>query len=87
MRVLAKPIEMICWFEKDGTPHPVRFRIEDESGSYITMLIHKVLKVDKERLAGNWMYRFTCQGIVGGSVKIYEVKYELGTCKWILFKI
>ncbi len=33
MKVLAMPIEMVCWLEKTGMPHPVRFRIsrEDES--------------------------------------------------------
>ncbi|MGF7056911.1 hypothetical protein HNR33_000578 [Brassicibacter mesophilus] len=26
MKVVAKPIQMVTWFEEDGTSHPIKFR-------------------------------------------------------------
>lgn len=87
MRVIAKPVQMICWFEENGVPHPLRFRIKADDESFIVIKVHKVLQKDKEKLAGNNMLLFRCQSIVDGTEKIYELKYEINTCKWILFKM
>ena len=43
--------------------------------------------MDKEKLAGNEMLVFKCQSLIDGVLKMFEIKYELRTCKWILFKI
>ncbi len=87
MKVIAKPIEMIAWFEEDGTPNPVRFKIVKEDGSNSVIKIDRVICKDKEKLAGNEMIIFRCQSIINGLERLFEIKYELRTCKWILFKI
>lgn len=85
MKVYAKPIEMVAWFDKDGI-HPVRFRIEGKDGS-VVVKIDKVIKKDLEKLAGNPMLVFTCESEINGQLRPYEIKYEIGTMKWMLFKI
>lgn len=87
MKIVAKPIQMVAWFEEDGTPHPVRFRFSSEEQCLITIKVDKVCIMEKEKLAGNPMYIFKCQSLVNNVLKVYELKYELGTCRWILFKI
>lgn len=87
MKVLARPIEMVCWFEKSGMPHPVRFKITKDDESNTVIKIDKIISVDKERLAGNDMMVFKCQSVINNTAKIFELKYELGTCKWMLFKM
>lgn len=47
LKVVAKPIQMIALFNKDGSISPIRFKVE----------------------------------------KIFEVKYDSKSYKWILFKI
>ncbi|MDD6794247.1 MAG: hypothetical protein PUE01_02370 [Clostridiaceae bacterium] len=86
MRVIAKPIEMVAWFENEGRINPVRFRLEDENEKRV-IKIDKVLKREKEKLAGNPNMVFTCTSNVDGVEKIFEVKYEINTFKWILFKM
>ena len=49
--------------------------------------VDKVVKKDLEKLAGNPMVVFTCESVINGMLKPYEIKYELGTMKWMLFKI
>lgn len=87
MRVIAKPIEMLAWFDSDGVPHPVKFKITNKDESESTITIDKILWQSEERLAGNRMLVYGCAGMVGDKVRPFEIKYELGTCKWILFKI
>lgn len=87
MKVLAKPIEMVCWFEKSGMPHPVRFKVTKDDESNAVIKIDRIISVDKERLAGNDMMVFKCQSVINNTAKIFELKYELGTCKWMLFKM
>ncbi|PAB61151.1 hypothetical protein [Anaeromicrobium sediminis] len=87
MRVVARAIEMIVWFESDGTPHPIRFRLKREDDEWCTINVEKIVTVEKEKLAGNHMYVFRCQSEISGLKRTYELKYEIATCKWILFKV
>ena len=84
LKVIAKPIQMIAWFNKDGSINPIRFKIDEEESKVIK--IDRILKRDKEKLAGNVMEKFVCIASVNGVERIFEIKYELLTKKWILFK-
>lgn len=86
MKIVAKPIEMIAWFTKEGLPHPIRFRIIDEDTLQI-IKVDKIILRDKEKIAGNQFIIFNCQSNINGFEKIYQLKFETDTCKWILFKI
>ena len=87
MKVVAKPIEVVSWTDTKGNINPVRFKITNEDESNSVVKIDKVITVDKEKLAGNNMLVYKCQSVVNGADKLYEIKYELATCRWILFKI
>ena len=85
MKVVSKPIEMIAWFNKDGTINPIRFKIEDDECKVIK--VEKVLKREQEKLAGKAMEKFVCSTCLDGVERIFELKYDISSCKWILFKI
>lgn len=87
MKVVAKQIEVVAWFEKNGVPHPVRFRLQKDDESYSTVPIDKIITTEKEKLAGNYMMVYTCQSEIKGVQRTFVIKYELSTMKWILFKI
>lgn len=84
MKVVAKPIQMIAWFNKDGSINPIRFKIEEDGEKVIK--VDRVIKAERERLAGNIMEKFTCYSVIDGIEKLYEIKYDSNTYKWILFK-
>ena len=50
MKVLAKPIDVVAWFTKEGTPRPVRFRVTNEEESETVIKVDKILHVDRENL-------------------------------------
>lgn len=80
------PIEMIVWFTKDGIPHPIRYKLTDENKSNLVIKVDQVITRTEEKLAGNKMIVFRCQSIINGALKMFELKYELNTCKWFLYK-
>ena len=86
LKVVAKPIEVVAWFDKIGNVHPVRFRIvQDEETT--TVIIDKIINQIETKLAGINMLVFTCQSLINDKEKIYEIKYEIAAHRWILFKI
>ncbi|HHY14300.1 MAG TPA: hypothetical protein GX526_06660 [Thermoanaerobacterales bacterium] len=87
MKILMKPIEMIAYFKEEGIPKPIRFRTSSANGLHRVIKVDKIITKTQEKLAGNNMYVFRCQSCINGMEKMYELKYELSTCKWFLFKI
>jgi len=82
MRILMKSIEVLAHYEENGTPHPIRFTIDGKD-----IRIEKVISMTEEKLAGNKMLIFKCQSEIDGVLKPFELKFELGTCKWYLWKM
>lgn len=87
MKIIAKPIDMVVWFTRNGSPNPVRFRFERDDEAFETIRIDKIICRTMEKLAGNNMIVYRCQSQINGAIRTYEIKYELSTCKWILFKM
>lgn len=86
MKVWMKPIEMIAWFNQDSMPVPLRYRIKLNDGSNKVVKVDKVIHKEEEKLAGNRMIVYKCESIINNLQRIYELKYEIDTCKWFLFK-
>ena len=82
MKILMHPIEMIAWFDLNGIPRPIRFRIDGQ-----VQRVDLVINIAEEKMAGNRMKIYRCQSEINGTVKPFELKYELQTCKWFLYKM
>jgi hypothetical protein len=87
LKVVEKPIEVIAWFDKNGTVHPTKFRVIEADETIEVIRIDKIIKQYKERLAGIETIVFTCQSLINGIEKFYEIKYKIVTCIWVLYKI
>ncbi|MHC1682240.1 MAG: hypothetical protein AB6733_04745 [Clostridiaceae bacterium] len=87
MKVVAKPIEMIAYFTKEGEPHPIKFRLTKEDDQNFIIKVDKILFKEKERIAGNDVLVYRCQSVINSMDKVFELKYDLKNCKWVLFKI
>jgi len=82
MKTQMTPIPVIAHFETDGTPHPLRYKLAGKQ-----VKIDQVISVTEEKQAGNKMLCFRCQSEFDGEMKPYEIKFELNTCKWFLYKM
>ena len=83
-----QPIEMIAWFTLEGIPNPIRYKMAmaSDNGSNVVVKVDRVVTRTEEKLAGNRMFIFRCQSEINGLLKLFELKYELSTCKWYLYK-
>jgi len=87
MKVVAKPIEVISMTDIKGDITPLRLRIENEDESIQVIKIDKIIDRNHEKLAGNIKLVFTCRSLINDTEKLFEIKCEIETCKWVLFKI
>lgn len=86
MKVVAKKIEMIAYFDKDGKVKPLRFRLEEDDANTVVK-INKIITIEMEKYCGNKMLVYTCSAVINGVEKIFEIKYDIEGHRWILFKI
>lgn len=87
MKVLILPIEVISYTDNKGAIRPIRFRMQIDDELMQVIKIDKVLVKEIEKLAGNIMIVYKCQSLIDDVIKLFVIKYEIATCKWILFKI
>jgi len=87
VKAMVKPVDVIAWFNESGTPCPIRFRINNENETKQVINVDRVMFVEKEILAGNPMLVFRCQSLINRIEKVYELKFEINTCKWFLWKM
>ena len=82
MKTQMTPITVLTHFENDGTPHPLRLKLAGKE-----LKIEQVVSMTEEKLAGNKMLCFRCQSENGGELRPFEIKFELETCRWFLWKV
>ena len=97
MKIVNKPIDVIAYFDagldkgyagavEKRFPLPRRIRLLEDTES-VTVNIDKIITVEESRICGVPTIIYLCQSEIGGIAKRYELKYEIGTYRWRLFKI
>jgi len=77
---------MVSYTDNKGYIKPIRFRMQIDDQPMEVIKIDKVIVRDIERFAGNIMLVYKCQSLIDDVTKLFEIKYEVSTCRWILFK-
>lgn len=86
MKVVNQEINMIAWFRPQGKIRPIKFQMT-EGDENIVIKVDRVVKKDVDKIAGVLIHIFTCQSIIKGIQKIYELRYNTKNLNWILYKI
>ncbi len=87
MKRMLKEIEMIAYFQRQGMPEPLRYRIADEEGALQVVHVDRILWKKEDKRAGNLMVTYACQSLFDGVERRYELRYEAGTFRWFLVKM
>ncbi len=87
MEIVMKDIETIAWFKNKEYPTPIKIRLYDEDLGNIVIPIEIILFSEMEKYAGNKMILYRCKSIVNNMEKEFELKYEIDTYKWFLYRI
>lgn len=86
MKTVVKPIKMVCWMNEEGQVTPIRFKIATEDGDKVFSIM-STHNIEQTRVAGNRVYRYECYVDINGTARACEIRYEVDSCKWVLFKI
>jgi hypothetical protein len=65
---------------------PIRFQVEQHE-ELITIKVNHISEQHNEKLAGIPTIIYRCQSVISNVERIYELKYELMTHKWFLYKM
>lgn len=87
MKILAKPIKTIVVFSPEKNPVPYKFKLENENGEVITVIINQILYSYRTKIAGIESIIYECQSVIDGIEKRYELKYIISKCQWQLYKM
>ena len=82
MKVISKEIEVIAYFDTDGSIKPIKFRIE-EADTYKVIKIEKVISTQWE----DKLLIFKCNSTIGDREIMFEIKYDIENFTWLLWKI
>ena len=86
MKIIAKEIEMISVFKKDGKIEPIKFKISDNDGEEQLIRVSKITSVTETKMAGITSVIFLCESVINEINKQYELKYRIGEHRWELYK-
>ena len=79
---------MIVHFSIEGVPTPLRFRMQHEDESLMVIQIKRIIHQEKLKdIIRNMFYIFNCESIIDDVLRNYEIKYDLMSCKWMLWKM
>jgi len=85
VKIIEKPIEVVAWITKEGLLNPVRFRMTDAEETKI-IKINRVLQRDRYKIDGKEVMILRCQSEIEGTQKSFELKFEIESCRWKLYK-
>ena len=83
MKLLNERIEVIAGFSKeDKPPMPIKIRY----GEHI-IDIQQIIFTELDKRCGNLMFLYRCQSNINGCLRPFELKYEIDTYTWYLYKM
>jgi len=86
MKVHMKPIEMIFVSTTAGKLTPVKFKLPTDKGELV-IKIDKIIKSQEEKISGSNIITYVCQSTIAGEERLFELRYEIRSCRWFLYKI
>lgn len=82
MKVYYEKINCLAWSDRQGNIEPIRFRFKENVYGHIQILYHTT-----NNHAGNLIHIFGCIAECTGKRYECELRFEISTCIWYLYKI
>ena len=78
---------MIATFRDGEAPEPYKFRVRDRYENVHVIRIGKILDIRKEKVLGDDIWTYKCQGMIGNSERVYVIQFNVPQARWQLVKI
>ena len=80
------PIQLISVTSTRGDITPMRFRYENGDHEIITVSVDEVHAKKEMTIGKGGSIIYTCATITDDKRMLYQIRYEIGTHKWIFMK-
>lgn len=80
------PIQMFCVTSTIGDVTPIRFRYENADHEIITVNVDEIHAKKEMTIGKGGSIIFTCASTIDDLKIIYQIRYEVGTHKWIFMR-
>lgn len=87
MNIQFKPVEVNVTCNKKDIRRPLYLRIEHNDENLEIINVDKVLTKGNERIKNNNGISYRCNSLIKGSISFYELKFELSSSRWKLWKM
>jgi hypothetical protein len=87
MKTIASAIEVLTHTDKLGNMSPLKFKAKTKTNEDIVISVDKVESRELEKIAGNLMLLYKCRGLVNEKQREFELKFEIMSCKWMLWRM
>ena len=81
---LNYPVQMFCVMSTQGDVRPVKFKYEDPEHQIITVYVNEIHSHKEMTIGKGGSILFICGSELNEQNILYELRYEVGTHKWIL---
>lgn len=86
MNIIDKSVQVVTKTDKAGIVKPQCFFItDDEIGEVIN--VERLVRRDKEKIGGDYTYTFTCEIIKDNKKMLCDLRLNLSTNEWILYRM
>jgi len=87
MNIVDKSIKVVTTTDSAGIVKPLCFSITDDDESGEVIYVERLIRRDKEKIGGDYTYTFTCEIIKDNTKMLCDLRLNLSTNEWILYRM
>ena len=80
------PIQLIAVTSTLGDITPIRFRYENGEHELVTVNVDEIHAKKEMTIGKGGSIIYTCASLIDETKMLYQLRYEIGTHKWIFMK-
>ncbi len=80
------PIQLIAVTSTLGDITPIRFRYENGEHELVTVNVDEIHAKKEMTIGKGGSIIYTCASLIDETKTLYQLRYEIGTHKWIFMK-
>ena len=87
MNIVDKSIQVVTKTDGAGIVKPLCFSIADDDKCGDVINVERLVRRDKEKIDGDYIYTFTCEIIKDDTKMLCDLRLNLSTNEWILYRM
>jgi hypothetical protein len=87
MNIVDKSVQVVTTTDRAGIVKPLGFFSTDAGEIEDVINVERLVRRDKEKIGGDYIYTFTCEIIKDNMKMLCDLRLNLSTNEWSLYRI